>query len=289
VTPTGHQLGAALVAGSILDRPLALERALESWRALPTGGEFVGNDLENGSNLLLRAELLEAGSHLAPTPMLAEILSLPEEEARRVLLLRILQRERPPWLEGAVSEEGKLREALIPDVAVRVLTDLYPDLELREAVLIALGQRVDLEGRDAVGAEAELLVVQACRDRLVALGREDLCAGVRRVSQHSDLLGYDVVTPTLSGRNWRMEVKAARREASHWEVVLSRMEFEHGMRDPRWRLVACRVGRRAGVLGFVLAGEVSGRVPLDRPGGRWADARLALPGPHAGLPPLGGC
>ena len=226
--------------------------------------------------------LQERADILYPTSELADLAALDQDEAVATLFARaaVVGAEREPDLVVRQRDEAL---ALLAD-------DLLSRPEQREALLLALGRQFDEMERRELGVRGEEFVVQQARAELEALGRHDLAAAVRRVSAVSDQLGYDVVAPTLIATR-RLEVKTmGRREPGLMRFFLSRNEFEVGLRDPAWALVACEVSgeKELSLLGWCRAAAVEPYVPIDSVGGRWAAAEievsvaLLLPG----LPPV---
>ncbi|MFL5350690.1 MAG: protein NO VEIN domain-containing protein [Hyalangium sp.] len=287
--PSGFLLRSALlVAGCMGASGTSVSAARGAYRALPTSGLYTPDDLERGEGLLLESGLLSLeASQLVPAPELLELCALPPEEGLRLLLIRYLQQCPPIWLPGATRGPG-LQEELIPDEDVRNLHELLMDAEEREAFLLTLGRRFDQEQARALGDTGEQVAVRLFREELQRLGRPELAAAVRRVSLLSDQLGYDLVVPTLEAGPWRIEVKAIR--GLREELFLSRNEARVGLRDPRWRLLVCRVEASGGeCVGWCSGAALEPLLPRDPPGGGcWESVRLTLEQVRVtpGLPPL---
>lgn len=244
--PTRHRVEAALRAARLMDRPGNDPAALAAaFRLALTDGTHPARSLADGQALLVGAGLaLEGPAGTAPTPRLAAVARLGDEDA------------------------------------IRVLTRL-----------LALAHRPedDPELRARIGADGEDAVVLACRGELAALGESTLADGVQRVSLIDDSFGFDVIAPTVSGGDRRLEVKTCSSDGrGPLRVYLTRNEHDAGVADPaNWALAVClHDGTRAEPLGWCRAGSLRPYLPDDG-GGRWTEAVMSLPPAllHAGLPP----
>jgi hypothetical protein len=142
-----------------------------------------------------------------------------------------------------------------------------------------LANRVDPSTRSELGTLGERFVAEAARSQLRELGRTDLAVKVRHVSLISDQLGYDVVTPRVSGDVLRLEVKTTRRATSQQtRVFISRNEAKVALRDSAWRLVVCRDSGEGqfDFVGWCRGSALSALLPKDAPRGRWESAVLTL-------------
>jgi hypothetical protein len=264
-------------------RRIGGETARAAYVHQPTDGIFTVNDLIAGERLLLAAGLIQReGDDLSPTRPIGH---LDVEE----LLAAYLACRRPIWLEAAAAE-GELAAELIPADAGRTLEGALPDPEVREALLMALAQTFSDEERRRIGDTAERAVVADLRAQLSALGREDLAGSVRRVSELSDQLGYDVTAPYLNGAGKRrIEVKGTTTLGQVVSFHLSRNEANVAVRDPDWYLVLCRVdGDDAEIVGWTTGQALEPMLPTDSAFGRWdsaairTDVGMFVPG----LPPV---
>jgi hypothetical protein len=291
--PSAHHLKAALHAARVLSTDgTALDPLRKAYVDLPLGGVFYGADLLAGEQLLRRACLvIDTNGAVCPSARLLEIRELDEELAAEVLLRILLEEEAPLWI-GAAGHDGELRPENIPEDAARLLCDVMPDHDRREALLLGLAQRYDDQARAALGLLGEEYVVAACKHRLRKAGRDDLVAWVRQVSRISDQLGYDVTERQPGGHTGRYEVKTTRQVGSLVEIHLSRNESRTGLKDPNWALVACRAYRdeSVSIIGWCRAQRLRNILPRDSDaGGRWENAVLRLNVDEmltAGLPPL---
>jgi len=289
-----HQLIAALLVARAVDEggtePAALD---ESYLRLPTDGLFGLEELRRGEKLLSALGLLvvKHDEKLHRDDRLTELIGSDDETALRLLMALVLASDDPLWLALAASGEGGVAGELIPDEAQRFMSAVVPDPAEREAMLLALGTKVDTHHNEEVGNIGERYVVSCCRDELSRLGRADLACQVRHVSLVSDQLGYDIVTPLLDGGVLRLEVKTTTRAAEHdLGFYLTRNEAKVGARDPAWRLVLCRLqGDQVDVVGWCAGTTLASRLPRDTSTGRWTTASIGLPRgvivPR--LPPLG--
>lgn len=290
--PPLHLLRSALVAASVCDaRGVEATIVHRSYVRLPTDGIYHADDLERGELLLLQCGLLIAeNSVLYPTDRLRALVDLPIDEAAPLLLAVVAEKSTPLWIHTAVRGDAVWPE-FISEQDERVLAQVIPDLDRREAFLLALGNRSPSALLAHVGALGECMVVQQSRQDLEAVGRNDLAARVQRVSLISDQLGYDVVAPTVGGTLRRMEVKTTTNAGySHIEIHLSRNEAMVGLRDPSWALVVCRVcnGHAEEIVGWCRATALSSLLPKDmHTRGKWESAKLLLEREMlmSGLPP----
>ena len=291
--PGAYHLKAALHAARVLSsNGTPLDPLRQAYVDLPLGGVFYGADLVAGERVLRRASLvIETNGVVCPSPRLLEIRGLDEELACEVLLTILLEEEAPVWVTAA-GRNDELRPENIPEEAERLLSDVMPDPDRREALLLGLAQRFDDQGRAALGSLGEEHVVVACKNRLKETGRRDLAAEVRRVSKISDQLGYDVTERQPVGHTGRYEVKTTRQVGSLVEIHLSRNEARTGLRDRNWALVVCRADHddNVSVVGWCRAHKLEMALPRDaEDGGRWENAVLRLNVDEtltAGLPPL---
>lgn len=282
--PTAHLVRAALRAASLIDaHGSPIPAARSSYLLYPSDALYPPEDLRLGEQLLLDCELLaERDSYLNSTPELAELLAVTEDEAASIVLERaaLAQKHSPP-LQG---DESRFLQA------TAVVSELVTDPERREALLLALARKYDRVFQAELGARGEDFVVERARQELAELGRDNLVDRVRRLSELSDELGYDVVAPRLHG-NRRLEVKTtAHHDDGLIRFFVSRNEIDVGLRDEDWALVACRVrdGSEMELVGWCRAAALSPYLPIDSEGGQWREAELAIPLVlfEADLPPL---
>jgi hypothetical protein len=279
--PSAHIARAALHAAAVIDRrgsPTADAR--ESYWHHATGGSFPPVDLRRGERLLIDCGLLiDHDGTLVPTLELEQLLAGSAEEALAALCQHALETTRPAWLASGVQ----IAELADRDSdAADAISEMVPDAERREELLLALGRRFDDALRRAIGAIGEDLVVQAARTELQELGHADLARRVRRVSLTSDQLGYDVSAPRLGGTTRLLEVKTttATRVSSTVALHLTRGEAQAGLRLRDWALVVCAVEnieRREGrIVGWCPHDALAEALPRDTPTGHWEQARIDL-------------
>ena len=283
-TPTAYELSAAIVASRLIDGAGSTPAALEaSYASAATGGLYRVHDLSRGQELLLRAGLIEATDEwLTPSRECVLLRDLPDDVASELLLQLVLTSDPPLWLFAAIHRE-EIRWENVPDGDEAALRQSIDDADRREALLLNLGRTVDERARSELGAAGEEHVVAECRNHLVQRGREDLAREVRRVSQLSDQLGYDVTSPDTAGRRHRLEVKTAAGVAGTESVVsfyISRNEAMVGQGDDRWALVAVRKDIVTGefeIVGWCHADAFAPALPTDPTHwGRWASTRIVL-------------
>ena len=289
--PTGHQLRAALRCARLIDKAgVTVERLRMSYRLVPYGGLYRSDDLIEAEALLIEAGLLLAVDNLrVPVNGLAEIAQASETDGCEALLAALLQRDIPLWLLAATSE-SVLADELIPDEESHKLCSVLGP-EQREALLLAIGRRHSDDRQTLTGSIAEDFVVARCQAELNDLGEPELAKRVRRVSEISDQLGYDVTAPRLDHSTRRIEVKGSRGDGVKFVMHLSRNEAERGLTDPDWSLVACRITRDDSphLVGHTYGSQLSPYLPEDRRSeAHWESVRLEFPetGFTAGLPPI---
>lgn len=278
--PTGHQLRSALRAGRVIaEGGSLLVDARASYGLVPYGGIYRSEDLAVGEQVLIAAGLLrEVDGMFIPRRGLHDIAHASDTDGCEALLAAFLASRPPLWLLAATAE-GIVIDELIPDEAHDTLQDVM-DTAARDALLLAMGRRFSDEARSVTGNIAEDFVEDRCREELRAAGAPILAEAVRRMSEYSDQLGYDISAPRLDGSTRRIEVKGTRSGGEAIVIFISRNEAERGLRDRNWSLVSCRV---AGDDSVELVGHLAGPalkcyLPLDpHPEGRWQSARIELP------------
>jgi hypothetical protein len=207
----------------------------------------------------------------------------------RGLLAALLHEDVPLWLLAATSG-GVLAEELIPDEEQRKLGSVLGP-ERREALLMEIGRRFSDEAQAITGAVAERFVVACCQAELRDIGESELAERVRRVSETSDQLGYDVTAPRRDHSTRRIEVKGTRTGGTNLVFYLSRNEAERSQVDPDWSLVGCRIAHddRERLVGHLYGAQLKAYLPHDpRSEAHWQSVRLELPDEMfiGGLPPI---
>ena len=275
--PSLHTIRAAMYAGRLIDTPGAAPASVElAYVLYPSDGLYPPRDMRLGLSLLLHCGLVvQTGDRLERTAALSELLAVPESDALGSILSLVV------IASGADAPD----DVMLGAEALAAALGMDPDR--REALLMALAQRHDDATLTALGAAGEELVVVRAAEQLAAVGLSELIPGVSRVSLVSDALGYDVVAPRLGGTR-RFEVKTTSRyETGVFTFHLSRSEYEWGVHDSDWALVACRMlDRICGLVGWCRAEAITPYLPNDAPAGHWASARVVLPESNliAGLP-----
>jgi hypothetical protein len=263
-----------------------------SYRLVPYGGLYRSDDLIQAETLLINAGLLLAdGDLMLPTNGLMEIAQASDSDGCEALLAALLHQKVPLWLIAATSSGSVLADELIPDEERRKLCSVLGP-ESRETLLLEIGRRFSDEGQAQTGAIAEDFVVACCQAELRDIGEPELAERVRRVSEISDQLGYDVTAPRRDRSTRRMEVKGTRAAGTNLVFYLSRNEAERGLADPDWSLVGCRIAGddRAQLVGHLYGRQLKAYLPHDpRPEARWQSVRLDVPDADfaRGLPPIG--
>lgn len=272
--PSAHLIRAALRSASLIDaygsRVLAAKSAYVLY---PSDAMYPPNDLRLGERLLLDCGLLlEKDGYLHPTEQIDELLALGEEEGIAIVFERALLAVPPSMLTFDTDED-------VPEGTRALAEELIPDAERREALLLALGRKHDDASRRALGLRGEEFVVDRARHELIELGRRDLASQVRRLSEFSDDLGYDIVAPRIHGKR-RLEVKTSGRSGEGLvRFFLSRNEFDWGLRDVDWALVVCRVGAddEIDLVGWCRAPALEPYLPADGEGSRWTSSEVEIP------------
>lgn len=271
--PPSHIMHAAIHVAEIIDSygsPVPAMR--HGYRHYPSGGVFPPEDLRLGEQLLVDCGLVrEQGGMLYPTPELSSLASAPQSEVVTLLLARATSTAAPTWFEQGESP---------PVEFLKVVEEMVPDPDRREAFLLSIGGPYDPTLHAALGVRGEEKVVAAAREELSDLDRGDLASRVKRVSLISDRLGYDVVAPKLDKWTRRLEVKTTSRyPAATLAFYLTRNEIEVGRRDKSWSLVVCRVeiDDSIGIIGWCRAATLEPYLPLDSPGGSWRVTELTIP------------
>lgn len=261
----------------------------ESFLSVPSGGIYRQADLRAGLELLVACGMaICEGGKVYPSPGLLPLLRLANEDGCRTLLGIFLAVCPPVWLDLARRSSDPVANVM-PTSDARRITALIPDPASREAFLLSLGRRQDLDILVKLRDLGEEHVVSQCKSALAASGRTDLAERVQRVSLISDQLGYDVVTPTLAETTKRLEVKTQGKISSSSRVLLSRNEAEYGLREPSWALVVCQADAagRLRLIGWCDADYLRGRLPTDQgTRSRWVSVELVIPNGdlHVGLP-----
>lgn len=282
--PPAHLVRAALRSGSLIDAyGSEVPAARTAYLLYPSDAIYPPEDLRLGERLLLDCGLLLLkGDYLYPTDELKALLAVEEREASSILFERAV-------LATLNSGSSFGLEGALPSDAHSVADNLIPDLDRREAVLLALGRKHDESIRAALGLRGEEFVAECARDELTGLGLGRLAENVRCVSEFSDQLGYDVVAPRLGGTR-RFEVKtSARLGDGLFHFYISRGEIDVGLRDEDWALVACQVHAKDAIklVGWCRARTLEPYLPVDGEGARWMSAELDIPTTllEQGLPP----
>jgi hypothetical protein len=290
--PTPHQLRSALRTGRLIDQSGSNAEDLRSaYRLVPYGGLYRSDDLIVGEAVLIAAGVLsESDGVLVPLEGLGEIVAASDVDGCEALLVALLEHQTPLWL-GAATGGGALEEDLIPDQARATLREAL-DPETREGLLLRLGLSYSEAEQARIGGIAETFVVTCCRRELRDAGAPGLADAVRRVSEVSDQLGYDITAPRLDRSTRRIEVKGTR-STGRSVFYLSRNEAERGLVDPNWALVVCRVVGEDDVrlVGHLGGGEMQRYLPRDAcDKAHWQSVRVDVPEESflPGLPPMSG-
>jgi hypothetical protein len=281
--PPAHIIRAALHAGGLIDAfgsPVPAARS--TYLLYPSDALYPPGDLRLGEKVLIDCGLLvEKEGLLFPTPALKELLSIDEDMAISIVF------------ERAILAVCSLSHVSLDNELSRRIADVAQELirnpERREAILISFGRKYDDSLRQTLGLLGEEAVVSQAREELVEIGREDLAAEVRRVSEFADDLGYDIVAPRLNG-NRRLEVKTSGRDKPGLlHFFISRTEIEWGLEDSDWALVVCRVSvdNTIEITGWCSAITLEPYLPSDSAGSRWISTELEVPETlfRPGLPP----
>ena len=293
---TSFRLTSALVLSSwwiarqLNPKALSLEDLRASYRHIPTEGVVGPADFESAESLLtakgllrFECEMCSAGEELAAAGVLEE------SEGRRLILMLLVEKLRPLWADVLAGFEGDLTNAPLPAEVDEALRREFLNPDEREQFLLMLGRRFEHDRLSRIGSLGEEAVVAACKSVLRAHGLEQLVNSVRRVSAVSDQLGYDVVTPTLSGDTAHLEVKTSRQATGAVvRFFLSQNEALVGRADPHWYLVLCAARENeTSILGWCRPQRFTHLLPTNTgPDGEWVSCRVSIPLAHVepGLP-----
>lgn len=272
--PPAHLVRAALRAGGLIDAygsPVPAARS--GYLLYPSDALYPPKDLRLGEQLLLECGLLlEKDGYLHHTAELDAFLALDEDEATSIVFERAVLTLSPNTLHFEADGE-------LSGEAAALVEELISNPDRREALLLALGRKHNEVLQATLGLRGEEFVVAHAREELIELGSPDLGAGVRRLSEFADDLGYDVVAPRLEGKR-RLEVKTSgHADDGLFRFFVSRNEIDWGLRDADWALVACRVRSEEEIelVGWCRARALEPYLPVDGEGGRWALAELEVP------------
>lgn len=289
--PSAFQLRSALQVGRLIDETGTLiVDAHNSYRLVPTGGLYRFEDFMVGEEVLLAADLLSTHDDvLYPADGLKELSRASEADGCEILLYTLLEKRLPLWLKAATNESTFVSD-LIPDQVRNNIEDVLQP-ETREHLLLQLARRFNDKEHSIVGALAEKYVVQRCVEDLRIAGKPNLANSVRRVSQVSDQLGYDITAPRLDSSTRRLEVKGTRVGSALVRFHLSRNEAERACADPDWSLVVCRVTRKdfVDLVGWLSGSNIEPLLPRDlHPHSQWQSVRLEISEDLfvTGLPPI---
>ena len=297
---TSFRLTSALVlcswwiARQLILKPLHLRDLRASYLQVPVEGVVGPADFDSAERLLTTHGLLQlTGGTCSAGEELAAAGAIEEDEGRRLILMLLVKRLRPLWVEILAGFENDLTNAPLPAEVVELLRREFVDPDERERFLLRLGRQFEHDRLSRTGCLGEEAVVAACKAVLRTHGLEKLAKFVRRVSVLSDQLGYDVVTPTLSGGTARLEVKTSRlATGAALRFFLSQNEALVAQEDPHWHLVLC-VAREneVDILGWCRPQRFMHLLPKNTgPDGEWVSCRLSISLAHLepGLP-LGHC
>ena len=279
--PSAHLIRSALLLGTIVPPEGApLETLRYSYTIIPTGGIYRSGDLIAAEQVLLAAGLVRfEGSMCHPREGLAEVISLPPQDAYEAIVLALLGIQQPLWLLAATGT-GKLRFGFHSGRRTRVLEELLAP-ETREVMLLQLGRTFSGgEERSATGSLVEEYLVSELRTQLSESGRGDLTNRVRRLSLISDQLGYDITAPRMDESSRRIEAKGTRSSGSLLRFYLPRNEAERASVDEDWYLVICRVDSNDFVTvgGWLHGHEVLHYLPVDSCSeARWVSVQIQVP------------
>ncbi len=272
--PSHHYLEAAIRLWEVLSRggPSNRVELRQAFRLLPSDGLFAAHDFAVGELILMRTGLARyVGGNVEIRP------DTPGPPTPEQLLASFLRQVTPPWLT-TVTHGMAVMDHLMPEGAQRAVASTIRDPERRELFLLALRTSLDEKDDKEVGLKGELAVVNACKEALAHAGRSDLVSMVRHVSLESDLLGYDVVSPSTDGTVRRLEVKTTRAGGPEVSFFFSRGQAMAASRDPSWRLVICKVRHdETSVWGWLPGAELLSLLPLDKePHGIWLKSRIRI-------------
>ena len=277
--PCRYQVQAAQRCAQLLGNTRSSRHQVDSvYRQAATDGLFPKDALRGGELLLSKIGLITyENGWLAPSEEIDALEGLDDDEATELTLLKLFEIEQPTWFWTSVTSEAVTTE-FIPQQDASSLEQLVPDPERREAFLLRLARKFDAEHAVIDGDRGERYVVKECKRLLSETGFERLTHLVRQLSLESDMLGYDVRSPSTSGSTARLEVKTTRRQKP-LKIYLSRNEAEVARRDDGWYLVVCLIHedeRHDKVLGYCQHRDFADQLPTDSPLGRWESCKISV-------------
>lgn len=274
-----RQLRAAIwVIRTIGDGRVPSQAVEASFTKLPLGGVIGLGELQSALEALIRdgivareGETLWVDSEILPDQLV-------ENGSEVELLALILERTSPVWLRLASSDGLEFRPEYLPAEMEQSLNALIRDAGQREEFLLKRGKTFSNEETKRIGEAGEQLVLEALREELIELDQPSLAVQVVKVSEISDELGYDITAPRLDGSTRRLEVKSSMSPSKSFVFYLSRNEFEVGLQDSDWYLVAVRFSENGGrILGWIDGSALEELVPIDRSeGGVWVSTRVDI-------------
>ena len=254
----------------------------ESWVNLPIGGRVDMADLSSALSDLKEVGVIHVEDGILSA--MTEALNACQADgldAARLLYFVILEAEMPIWVISGTGNGEVIHSELIPDQELNLLEQLFGALEGRESFLLALARKFDAERQAQTGLLGELFVLALCKTELENAGRSDLISKIRHVSLISDQLGYDIVTPSVTGEPRRLEIKSSIASGTVNRFFISRNELRVGLSDPNWFLVLVRVGEPDELLGWIEASTILRYAPSDAledhlGAGKWEVAKIAI-------------
>jgi len=274
-----RQLRAAIwVLRTIGDGRVPFNTVEESFPKLPVGGVIGLGELQSALHALLRDGIIGRDGDNLWIDLEIRPDSFLELGSEVELLGVILERTNPLWLRLASSDGVEFRPEYLPSHVEQCLHVLILDSAKREEFLLSRGRIFSSEETKRIGEEGEVLVMEELKTDLFYSGHSELAGKVIKVSEISDELGYDITAPRIDGSTRRIEVKSSANRSKSFVFYLSRNEFEVGIRDVDWSLVAVRFSELGGyVVGWVDGKALEKLVPIDRPeAGVWTATKVSI-------------
>jgi hypothetical protein len=127
-----------------------------------------------------------------------------------------------------------------------------------------------------IGLRGELFVIDELKRNL----REPLFELVRHVSKWDDTAGYDVFAPSLkdNNRGCLLEIKTTSRPGEEFTFFLSRNEFDTGLINKNWRIVAVEIEQgKLSCVGYLEILSIQDLIPVEvSEAVRWTNVRITV-------------
>jgi hypothetical protein len=139
---------------------------------------------------------------------------------------------------------------------------------------------------EEIGRIGEEKVLEELRENLPS----ELHKRIVHISKRDDSAGYDISTPSTIDHTaqLKLEVKTTCQPGVNFRFLLSRNEFEVGLRNKDWRIVMVQMeGTNTRVLGHIFINAIATLFPIDQDERvKWKTASVSIPRDQirAGIP-----